>query len=274
MQIIIITQILHNHCEIRLQSRFYKYINEILKKLRFNKNIPKSTTKMFLISRNCVDKIANIEFNYEILQYKEIVFKMSRSFDETIGKTMEKLVFNIIKKYEALSKEKYSLEITATLHNTNNEQILNETLNEHAWKEGYKVKINEKYFQVVVDLPSLKKISLPKQLIANMPVFIITDKEDSLFIDKCKFKWYISSNEFDKNEWELLNEGVNNRMIYLNSNTENKYLKVVCTPNDGTRDGLIVEIISNKTIENLLQLDELPMTDRHKLTTEKLSGNE
>jgi hypothetical protein len=105
------------------------------------------------------------------------------------------------------------------------------------------------------------------------PVFVITDKEDK-FIDKCKFKWYISSNQFNNNnEWELLNEGVNNRMIYLNSKCENKYLKVVCTPNDGSRDGLSVEVISNKIVEKQFELNELPMTDRHKLTTEKLSGN-
>ena len=125
---------------------------------------------------------------------------------------------------------------------------------------------------VVVDLPILKKLSLPKQLISQMPVIVITDKED-IFIDKCKFKWYISSKEFDTNDWELVNEGVNNRMIYLNENAENKYVKIVCTPNDGIRDGLPIEVISNKTVEKHFDINELPMTDRHKLTTEKMRDN-
>ena len=250
-------------------------------------------SKMLFIRNEREKKVIELTLRYPISPNNEREFNLNRNFDEKIGKTFEKLTSNLVKHLSVQQKKKVKklksgknspplkveieedeLNITVELFDTNNEQISNETLNEHAWKEGYKVKINEKYFQVVVDLPSLKKISLPKQLIANMPVFIISDKEDNLFIDKCKFKWYISSNEFDKNEWELLNEGVNNRMIYLNSNTENKYIKVVCTPNDGTRDGLIVEIISKKTIENLFQLYELPMTDRHKLTTEKLTGNE
>ena len=54
---------------------------------------------MFLIRRNNEDRITNIEFNYDLSLYKETAFKMSRNFNEPIGKTMEKIVFNIIKKY-------------------------------------------------------------------------------------------------------------------------------------------------------------------------------
>ena len=230
---------------------------------------------MFSIKRNKQNKIVEIEFTFVLFEFNETNFKMSRNFSEQIGKTMDKLAFNITKKYEALKKDKDSAEkkvIIADLYDEKNQLIPNETLNEHAWKEGYQVKINENVFPVVVDLPILKKLSLPKQLISQMPVIVITDKED-IFIDKCKFKWYISSKEFDTNDWELVNEGVNNRMIYLNENAENKYVKIVCTPNDGIRDGLPIEVISNKTVEKHFDINELPMTDRHKLTTEKMRDN-
>ena len=247
----------------------------------------KIPSKMFFIRNEHEKKAIELTLRYPITPSNEREFNLNRNFDEKIGKTFQKLASNLVKYLSMQQKKKVKklksgensppkaigeleeeVNITVELYDASNQQISNETINEHAWKEGYKVKINEKYFQVVVDLPSLKKLSLPKQLIANMPVFVITDKDDK-FIDKCLFKWYISTN---KNDWELLNEGVNNRMIYLNSKCENKYLKVVCTPNDGSRDGLSVEVISNKIVENLFHLNELPMTDRHKLTTEKLNG--
>ena len=232
---------------------------------------------MFSVRRNYEKKIVEIEFNYMFFENNVQTFKMNRSFEELIGKTMEKLVFNIKKKFEDFLKEKikqngceaYFPSIIAKLYDNNGQPVHYDTLNKKAWKDGFTVKINEINYLVALDLPYLKKLALPKLLITDMPVVIITEKEDKI-IDKCKFKWYISSKEV---EWELISEGMNNRMIYLNVESEKKFLKLHCIPNDGIRDGLPIEVISNNPIEKFFDLNELPMCDRHKLTCEKLNGN-
>lgn len=249
----------------------------------------KIPSKMFFIRNEREKKLVEITVRYPLSPTSEREFNLNRNTEEPIGKTFEKLSSNLLKHLSNKQKKKNKklktdgqseatfeiedeLNVTVVLYDEKNEPISNDTLNEHAWKEGYKVKINENFFPVVVDLPSVKKLALPKQLIANMPVVVITDKEDK-FIDKCKFKWFISSNKFDTTDWELMDEGVNNRMIFLTENCEHKFVKIVCTPNDGTRDGLSIEVISNKAVQKLFNVNELPMTDRHKLTSEKMSGN-
>jgi hypothetical protein len=226
---------------------------------------------MFLIKYIKESPKIEIKFNYFVSPSTEREFKMNRDLNETIGKTLEKLV-NSLKKQIFSKTKKNDIDITVGIYDCNDQILQKETLNQDAWKEGYKVKINDRVYKVLVDLPFLTKLSLPKLLLTNMPVIAVTEKDDKI-IDKSKFSWYISISNLNTNEWELLSEGINNRMIILNENSENKFIKLVCVPSDGTRDGVAIEVFSQNAVQKFFDVNELPMTLRHSFTTERMSGN-
>ena len=245
---------------------------------------------MFYIRNEPEKKIVEITFSFPTSSIFDREFNLNRSVDEPIGKTFEKLSSNLIKHLELkqkkktkkfksegnlalqASEEEEDIKVTIQLFDNFDKEVSNQTLNQHAWVEGYKVRINDNFYNVIVDLPRLKKLALPKLLIAGMPVTISTDKEDKI-VDKCKFQWYISSKVLDRSKWELLSEGVNKRVIHLDDKCDKKYLKLVCIPSDGKRYGIPIETVSNKPIEKLFEIKDLPMSDRHKLTKQELDGN-
>lgn len=214
-----------------------------------------------------------ISFNYEISATSVREFKFNRQKDETLTKTFEKIKQSIAKhatKRKRKSPEAEEFDLKISLHNHEGQLVLEETINAEAWIENFKIKFNEKVYVVSVDLPFIKKITLPKVLIAGMPAVISVDMASEL-TQYTKFLWYAKA----KNEaqWKLIDEGVNKKMCILKNDCENKNLRIVGVPSDGKREGLPVEVISTNEIRPSLNVDKLPMTDRHKHTTSKLNGN-
>ena len=156
------------------------------------------------------------------------------------------------------------------------------------------------------DLPHLKKLNISKLLIAGMPAIAKIEIESDKMFEKInsnsKFIWYHSketfeneegkvldeanrSNEqkaakkhkpqldFDNMEWVLMKEGINSKMCTLSEDCENRYVKVVCIPSDGEREGKAIECRSNYLVQKKIDLQMLPMTERHKLTTQKLDSD-
>ena len=140
---------------------------------------------------------------------------------------------------------------------------------------------------VTINLPEVSKLELSKVLIAGMPAVVKMLIESNDLIEKIcvnsKFSWYYSKNVFKDNEtienslkdieWGLITSGTNIQMYVLSDECENRFIKVQCIPNDGERDGQMVECISKKIVLKKIQLNSLPMTKAHGQTKHKLNSN-
>ncbi len=161
------------------------------------------------------------------------------------------------------------------------------TLNRDAWKDNQKFKLQEQSFNVAVNLPCVKKMSLSKLMIAEMSgiVKVEFDSEDR-FLEKItensKYMWYYSTEIFEEDainkttklnlEWKLMEEGVNLKACKLHECTKGRFIRVVCVPGDGGRDGLAFEVVSKDTVLGKIELNNMPMTIRHELTREYLNS--
>lgn len=242
---------------------------------------------MFSIRYDYEKKIAEITFSYLLNENKEREFNLNRSFDEPLSRTFEKLTSNLTKQINITQKRRTKrkaneeastvdddndeIKLNIELYNFNDQVIPIDTLNKDAWTDGYKVKLNNRIYSVCVNLPCIKKVNLSKLLLAGFPTIANVDIDEQ-FIDKTYYEWYISETDKNNNKWTFYSEGLNKKMITLNENCANRYLKLKCIPSDGTREGVPVEVISQNLIQTIVSIDSLPMTQRHKLTQEKLSG--
>ena len=131
---------------------------EIIKR-NLTKKIPSRLSKMFFIKYEREKKNVEISFSYSISLSKERSFNLNRNINETIGKTFEKLSLNLSKQLtiqQKINVKKFKSEDNAVkivddevlveLYDFDDQIISNETLNEEAWKEGYKIYYNFFFF--------------------------------------------------------------------------------------------------------------------------------
>ena len=183
------------------------------------------------------------------------------------------------------------------LYDLDNNLVPPTTKNKDAWKENFTFKIVDQEFKVIVNLPTIKKIALSKLLIAGMPAVVKIETDSQISNEQLskfsKFSWYksvntfenpipdtinsekikLDQNQYDKLDWALMAEGENKRLCVLDEDCENRLIKIECIPNDGSREGLAVQHLTNYLVNKKLDLINFPMTDRHKLTKEKLTDN-
>ncbi len=179
-------------------------------------------------------------------------------------------------------------EVPLYLFDFENNKIPSDTPNKEAWKDKYSFKLLDQYFEVSVNLPCIKKMSISKLLIAGMSgvVKLEFDAEENLIetlSQNSKYMWYYSEKAYEREEigkntkdnveWILMEEGFNVRACKLHDCTENRFIKVVCIPSDGKRDGQAFEAISKETVMKKIELMDLPMTERHMMTKEYLKSD-
>jgi hypothetical protein len=264
----------------------FKSVFKVLKRFKTNQIYHMEIDKHLLFIRYERDKNSlEMLFTYSVSALasgKEREFRLNRRLDESIGKTFEKLVFSVEKHTSTKKKRKNdgnqvvnesASSLVATLSDHNGQLISAQTLNNDAWKENYKFFLNDREYRVAVDLPHVKKIAFSKVILAAMPTMVSVDLPQDCQ-NKCFFSWYHSDTDIIPENWYLIDEGVNKRFCLLNGNVEKKLLRLRCTPNDGVRDGIPIEITSQSAVKKLFEVDELPMTKRHALTKSKLSGDE
>ena len=246
-------------------------------------------------------------------------FNLSRALDEEIASTFQKLYANYTKsKIDTLkSNKKIKMEdsninegsenlqelnldndhLPLSLHDLDNNQLPLTTKNRDAWQEDFVFKFREHSYKVNVNLPSFKKIALPKLMIAGMPTLVkveLDSKDNNMLLSNSTFKWFKSETrhkleepEIGKDEkkkkvkipnlhsikWQLISEGMNNKFCVLDLDCAERYVKVECIPSDGKRRGMAVEVVSNSTVRNQLQIENMPMTASHEITRERLNSN-
>jgi hypothetical protein len=265
------------------------------------------------------NKIA-ISLKCKVTEDSEREFNLNRDLDEPISATFHKLHANFskqlsIRKQRAAKKMKKSgedaiksiepmetnqsngkqtlndeetneQELKFELFDIQNNLVAYETKNRDAWKESYVLKFINQAFQVCVDLPSLKKLALPKLLIAGLPAIakIQTDSEASYeLINKYShFYWFCSEQEIEDIEkvkhteldWRLITEGVGKKFCIMDENCEKKLIKLVCIPKNGKQKGLAVESISGTICTKGLEMEKFPMTQRHREAIKKTDSNQ
>jgi hypothetical protein len=131
-------------------------------------------------------------------------------------------------------------------------------------------------------------MSISKLMVADMPgiVKVEFDAEERFLekiIENSKYTWYYTTEVFDKEainkttkldlEWTLMEEGLNLKACRLHECTKGRFIKVVCVPADGERDGLAFEVVSKDTVLSKIDLNDMPMTLRHEQTREYLNSD-
>lgn len=195
---------------------------------------------------------------------------------------------NVLAMKQVVITEPTSENLPINLYDLENKLVPLDTKNEDAWKENYIFKINDQEFKVLVNLPCVKKFSISKMLIAGYPCIVKTEFEPEnqshIINEHSKFFWYYSQNKFEEQnadnkkkptfnvetiEWKLMefeNNGQNAKWCQLSDDCHNRLVKVVCIPNDSKRDGVAVEHISSTTVLEKIDVNKLPMTERHRET--------
>jgi hypothetical protein len=256
----------------------FKIKSQLLKKMEVNQ-------EMFVVRYERDKNKIEMIFTYAVslvAPCKEREFRLNRRLDETIGKTFEKMLLSVEKQMTTRKKRKTDTNqsvsndtpgLVATLYDQGGRMVSLETINNDAWKEDYRFCLNEREYRVVVDLPFVKKIALSKVVLAGMPTLVNVELPSECQ-DMSFFSWYHSDTDIIPENWYLIDEGVNKRFCLLDKKAENKLIRLKCTPNDGKREGLPIEIQSHTAVKSVFDINELPMSEKHALTSKKMSGYE
>lgn len=304
-----------------------------MKKSKYVNSLNKDLEKMLRVKYLDKDNKVSLSLKCKITEKSEREFNLNRDLNEPLLATFQKLYSNYAKHYVSKMASNKKLKTSASsssspptaemnmmrvalgadevppikLFDLDSNEVPLDTTNREAWKNDFKLTINEQEFIVAINLPYIKKIMLPKLMFSKMPALIRLEfdnepKEVSSLIEKSsKYQWFHSRLDYDtllaeqkigakiatnakKNppapqldpdliEWVLFDEGVNKRVCYLNEATERKLIRVVAIPNDGKRNGFAVEAMSTSQVEAKLDLDRYAMTERHAMTRESLKGD-
>ena len=266
--------------------------------------------------KNEQNDITNISFEYKLGDEIKKEFSLNRRNDEDLASAFQKIrngidksVNHLLKKAKHSKKDNLNengrmststvdeQELAINLFDLENNLVALTTKNKDAWKDNFTFKVNDQEFKVITNLPTIKKITLSKLLIAGMPAIAKIETDSQISVEQLskfsKFLWYKSVNSFenpipdtinseklklDQNElntieWTLMTEGENKRLCVLDEDCENRLIKIECIPNDGNKQGLTVQHVSLCLVNKKLDFDNSPMNERHKLTKERLTDN-
>jgi hypothetical protein len=220
------------------------------------------------------------------IRKQRVAKKMKKACDDA-SKTVESMQINDLSNKQTFNVEEINeQDVKFELFDIQNNLVAYETKNRDAWKENYVLKFTNQAFQVCVDLPALKKLTLPKLLIAGLPAVakIQTETEASYeLINKYShFYWYCSENQIEdiekvkhaELEWRLISDGVGKKFCIIHEYCENKLIKLVCIPSNGKQKGLAIEAVSGTICMKGLDMSKFPMTFRHKETLKHTDSNQ
>lgn len=285
--------------------QFNKQFERMIR-IRFERNVERVS-----ISLTCkITEDTNREFNLSRAidepigqTFQKLYANFTKQLNSKINKTNKKLKKDPINKESSqtqLNITNVTLEdIPINLYDLDNNLISLDTKNADAWKENFTLKLNDQIFTVAVDLPSIKKVSLSKLLVVGLPAIAKLEGDSQDLTEALnkysKFNWYCSKEKFEsgnkdilnninqklkiapheleKIEWNLISLDDSRKLIILDEQTEDKLIKVEVTPSDGNRNGLAVDAISTNIVVKKFNLEDFPMSDRHKLTKHLVDSN-
>lgn len=251
------------------------------------------------VSNDCMDSVfvqknpdkdsITISFNL-IYEGKSKRFNMIRKTSDPLSSAIERIKLNLVKmtkpkkvkKSTTVEEKCYHFEDVVLL--LNNSPIDLDVKNIDAWVDGAIFRFHNKSYEVITNAPQVEFLKLPNCIMKNF-VIIPTVSLVNCSIDNCKFQWYrqISAQEkenyikdgvcmedsitFDqRNYWYKICDGL---IFCPKLEDVAHYIKVVCMPSDGVRDGPEISSISSTPVE--LGPSCCPFEKRHELTKLKIS---
>ena len=248
------------------------------------------------------DARIQISFQFGPQNGKVRIYNLDRLRTEEVGKSLSRISVNVMKHLTKKKKaKKAKLEASATKESTDSEsdilvklfhqkqEVTEDISNSEAWVDGAVLNLGEMVYDVVVNQPNVKSLSLPENIMAGFPVYPKYDLEFA-DLENCKFTWYkikVHSTDNDTNKSEtdkknitesselrkaLVSTGdaheasgsqqlkeetefpgvveVGSSHHYTPLNCDiGAKLKLVCTPMRGEREGQPVEVMSDCHIE-------------------------
>ncbi|OQR66807.1 putative 2' [Tropilaelaps mercedesae] len=264
-----------------------------------------------------------ISFKYESEYVTDRLFTFNRKQDETIEKSLNRLQAHItttaMKKF--LKKRKSAKKNLSTLEcgNNSSEEVGSKatgangiivedveqdeelfklkvavedlsgtimepsTHNREAFRTGHALNIGNTKFLIIVNAPTVVRISLPKVLISGCPVQAYVTLEHANLSD-CVFSWWRSSikdeeiNDYgesnvirDKSTTWLRIYGEVKKVYWPKKEDEGRKIMVYCTPRSGLDAGVEISAISSSSV--IPPLDRCQFEDRHQLTATVVADN-
>lgn len=195
-------------------------------------------------------------------------FNFCRQLSEPVSNFLGRVSANVEKVVNKKNKKKQNLEPQKinTILKLNNEKVDDTTECQQVFNQGGDLKliIEDSSYKVVVDSPWIDAMSLPTSIMATYPLY--PSKFEAFNTNKSlsKFVWLTSQ---DQVNWK---ECFNGYLFTPPNTIIGSYVKLVCTPSNGTTEGPAVEIESENKVDASPGL--CPFEERHKYT-ENLTGN-
>lgn len=235
-------------------------------------------TKMSFNVRNVPEEkvmAMTLLFNYKDSGHLR-QYNLNRSKSEPLENTLTRLKTSIISKVTKKKKRKSpgedcpsgegeDLAIKLTL---NNEEILGSVVNEEAFVQGTVLHIDDVAIDVEINLPVVKSIKLPKNIMAGFTIF---PKIEAEFTDlsQSSYTWYRFPSKGAKIEDY---EEICRDMIYHSTTSDLEYfLKLSCIPKQNERIG--TEYVANSPNQVEAGPGFCPFEKRHLYTNQNSEKN-
>lgn len=145
--------------------------------------------------------------------------------------------------------------------------------NVEAWVTGSSLRIDSCSYNIIVNVPTITKISVPTNLMVGFPAYL---QIEYLFteVTQCHFRWYkdikntTNSESSDPVVWQELNPTTNeSNAVYTPTIADlGHHLKVVCVPRDNERNITGIEVSAQSSAVVDAGPGECPFQTRHLYT--------
>ena len=178
-----------------------------------------------------------------------------RNFNRMKNESLEKTLQRISLKLQPKTKEKKK-KVAGEENSTENIfccvldgniEVCKELTNEKSFVDGRVLRINDNYYDLYVNPPTVTKLVLPTYIMAGFPT-IPNVKFESASLKKSKFNWFKSSSSGnDVADWISVGEGSS----YIPDVRDvDYYLKCLCYPVNGSNTGpFSEEVISEEPVK-------------------------
>nr|XP_020466788.1 2',5'-phosphodiesterase 12 [Monopterus albus] len=190
--------------------------------------------------------------------------QMLRDRDEPLGKVLTRISNSMVKrkgKAKKLKKNKGQQPCEATEPTVvklyyDGDEVLDTVLNSEAWQDGAVLQVGDMKYSVHRNAPTFTTAELPVSMLAGFPVCPKLEVEFGNLQD-CEFTWYKENtgNTSSEGSGEVPDQDagwtkVGCSRVHIPSNQDiGCRLKLCCIPKDGSRSGLIKELISAEAVE-------------------------
>lgn len=194
---------------------------------------------------------------------------LSRGRNESVGTSLVRLKANL-EKFEGNNKRKKSSNVASKSVNVelicpDGTPVLDDLTNEMAWLATNVLSIGESTYKIIVNIPAITLLKLPKYIMAGYTVYPKLSVE---FCDTnlCKFEWSVG------NDSESMKIVGCDPTFTPSAEAVGWNVQLSCTPSNGKMEGTTKSVIAESTVQAPPQ--SCPFEERHKLTSSVTANNQ